>query len=98
MSEGSVVHAEDRFRSREEGGCPELPAVLKAVEVAAFLRVDRKTVYEAAARGEIAGVIRIGRALRFSRDVLLKSLGQGRLALTQSKGAGEHVRTKKNVA
>jgi excisionase family DNA binding protein len=61
---------------------PALPEILKAEEVAALLRVDRKTVYEAAARGQIPGARRLGRALRFHRDTLLEWLrtGQGRAA------------------
>jgi excisionase family DNA binding protein len=48
-----------------------LPEFLEADEVAALLRVDRKTIYEAARRGDIPGVIRIGRSLRFRRDAVL---------------------------
>ena len=56
-----------------------LPAILKAEEVAALLRVNRKTLYEAVQRDEIPGVIRVGRCVRFSRDEVLGWLGQGRL-------------------
>jgi excisionase family DNA binding protein len=48
-----------------------LPEFLKADEVAQLLRVDRKTIYEAARRGEVPGAIRIGRSLRFRRDAVL---------------------------
>lgn len=47
----------------------DLPDVLLAEEVAALLRVNRKTLYEAVARGEIPAM-RIGRCLRFSRVAL----------------------------
>lgn len=47
------------------------PPILTAQELAAFLRVDRKTVYEAAARGDIPGAVRLGRVLRFSRAAVL---------------------------
>lgn len=49
----------------------DLPVFLKAEEVAELLRVDRKTVYEAARRDEIPGVVRVGRILRFRRDAVL---------------------------
>ncbi len=53
-----------------------LPDFLKAEEVAALLRIDRKTVYEAAKRHEIPGVIRLGRVLRFRRDAVLAWMAQ----------------------
>ncbi|WP_086001247.1 helix-turn-helix domain-containing protein [Plesiocystis pacifica] len=49
-----------------------LPEFLKAEELAALLRVNRKTVYEAVARGEIPGAVRVGRVLRFQRDAVLE--------------------------
>jgi excisionase family DNA binding protein len=49
----------------------ELPEFLKAEEVAELLRVNRKTVYEAASRDEIPGTVRLGRVLRFRRDAVL---------------------------
>jgi excisionase family DNA binding protein len=54
-----------------------LPSVLTVDEVAALLRVNRKTVYELIGRGEIPGARRLGRALRFSRDAVLDWLRQG---------------------
>ncbi|MDC0708770.1 helix-turn-helix domain-containing protein [Stigmatella sp. ncwal1] len=53
----------------------EVPAALSDVltveEAAAFLRVNRKTLYEAVRLGSIPGVIRIGRSIRISRSTLL---------------------------
>lgn len=40
-------------------------------EVAALLRVNRKSVYAAVLRGDLPGVHRVGRKLRFSRDAVL---------------------------
>ncbi len=94
LSKTGVIDAEDRFRSPGPSLSTPLPEILKAAEVAVLLRVDRKTVYEAVQRGEDPGAIRVGRSLRFCRDVLLTWLGQDRLAPTKSKGAGEHVRQK----
>ena len=61
----------------------QLPAILTADEVADLMRVNRKTVYEAVKRGEIPGVVKVGRSLRFSRDELLRWLCQGRAVPTQ---------------
>lgn len=55
----------------------DLPPILKTSEVAALLRVNRKTLYEAIKHEQIPGVIRVGRCLRFQRDVVLGWLGQG---------------------
>lgn len=48
-----------------------------AREVAKLLGANRNTVYEAAARGEIPGTIRLGRKVVFVRSVVLRWLGQG---------------------
>ena len=60
--------------------------VLTVREVAALLRVNRNTVYEAFQRGEIPGGQRIGRSIRFSRDVLLLWLRGNDSALRFMKG------------
>ena len=55
------------------------PDVMTTSEVATFLRLDRKTVYLAAARGEIP-CRRIGRRILFSRRALvawLEAQGHG---------------------
>ena len=51
--------------------------VLTADEVAAILRVDRKTVYEFAGRGEIP-CRRLGRRILFSRRALMAWLDHAR--------------------
>jgi excisionase family DNA binding protein len=53
-----------------------LPEVLTADEVAALLRVNRKTVYAAFKRGEIGGGRRIGGTIRFSRERVLAWLAE----------------------
>lgn len=58
------------------------PEVMTADEVAAMLRVNRKTVYESVERGELP-CVRLGRRMLFSRAALLRWLGQG----VQSEGA-----------
>ena len=46
-------------------------AILTVNELAALLRVERKTVYAAITRGDIPGVRRVGRSIRISRDAVL---------------------------
>jgi excisionase family DNA binding protein len=62
-----------------------LPIILKADEVAELLRINRKTLYEAVQRGELPGVIRIGRSLRFRRDDVLMWLSNDRVVLTPER-------------
>ncbi|MFO7564943.1 MAG: helix-turn-helix domain-containing protein [Enhygromyxa sp.] len=51
-----------------------LPYLLCADEVASLLRVTRKAVYCMVDRGQLPGVTRIGRRVRFHRDSLLRWL------------------------
>jgi len=53
----------------------DAPVVLTTREVATLLRVDRKTVYEAAQRGHIPHR-RLGRRLLFERGAVLAWLRQ----------------------
>ena len=53
----------------------EHPDVLSAEGAAAYLGVDRKTVYDYAHRGEIPHQ-RLGKRMLFSRDALLQWLGR----------------------
>jgi excisionase family DNA binding protein len=50
---------------------PREPVVLTVDEAAAFLRVNRKTLYEAIVRGHVPGVIRVGRSIRIGQTALL---------------------------
>ena len=70
-----------------ESQSDELPEVLTADELAALLRIDRKSAYAALARGEIPGARRIGRTIRVSRDAVLNWLadGQGRVSHSRRK-------------
>lgn len=76
-----VVPAEDAA-----GGAPDampvaasrsIPEVLTVEEVARLLRVNKNTVYEAAALGEIPGARRIGRIIKFYGPALTKWLETG---------------------
>ena len=40
-------------------------------EAAAYLRCNRKTVYDAVSRGTLPGVVRLGRVIRIHRTALL---------------------------
>jgi len=57
----------------------ELPQVLTADELAALLRVNRKTIYAGFRTGEIPGGRRIGGTIRFSRDAVLRWLAEGQV-------------------
>lgn len=58
----------------------EMPEVLTVEEVAAWLRINKKTVYDAAKAGQIP-CCKVGRILRFSREAVLNWLhGQGRVS------------------
>jgi excisionase family DNA binding protein len=58
------------------------PEVMDADEVAAFLGVDRNTVYDYAGRGEIPHR-RLGKRLLFSRSALVAWLGSCKAASTR---------------
>jgi len=64
-----------------------LPAVLTADELAALLRVDRKTVYGLITRGDIPGVRRLGKTIRISRDAVLRWLSEGQGRVSRSRGS-----------
>jgi excisionase family DNA binding protein len=55
---------------------PEPPPVLTVEELAAMLRIERKTAYAAIRRGEIPGARRIGGVIRISRERVLAWLSQ----------------------
>jgi excisionase family DNA binding protein len=57
-----------------------VPEVLTADELAALLRVNRKTVYAGFKAGEIPGGKRIGGTIRFSRDAVLRWLAEGQVS------------------
>jgi excisionase family DNA binding protein len=52
----------------------ELPDVLTVEQYAAVLRIGRKQGYSAVARGEVPGVIRIGRSIRISKAAVVAQL------------------------
>jgi excisionase family DNA binding protein len=46
---------------RKETTLDRLPTMMTVEELARLLRVNRNTAYEAVARGEVPGVVRVGR-------------------------------------
>ena len=57
---------------------PALPVLLTPEETADLLRTTRKAIYVMAERGQLPGVIRIGRRLLVRRDALVDWLDQKR--------------------
>lgn len=51
--------------------------VLTVPELARLLRIGRNSAYEAIQRGEIPGVIRVGRSIRVSRATVVRWISQG---------------------
>jgi excisionase family DNA binding protein len=74
-----------RGNPQEEGNTEPEPAVLTVDELAALLRVNRKTIYEALARGEIPGARRLGATYRILRDAVLEWLASGQDRVARSR-------------
>lgn len=56
----------------------ELPDLLTPDELAALLRTTRKAVYAMIARGQLPGIVRLGRRVLFDRRELLQWLAERR--------------------
>lgn len=84
LLEASVSPANDETPTSP---APPLPEVLTVEQVAALLRVNRKTVYEMVQRNEIPGIRFCGRMIRAHRDTVIRWLadGQGRSARRKSR-------------
>jgi excisionase family DNA binding protein len=61
------------------------PEFLTADELAALLRVNRKTVYDALTRNQIPGARRIRTAYRISRDAVLRWFASGQDGVSRSR-------------
>jgi excisionase family DNA binding protein len=61
------------------------PSVLTVDELAALLRVNRKTVYDALSRAEIPGARRVGGRYRIHRDAVLEWLASGQDRVPRSR-------------
>ena len=53
-----------------------LPALLTSDEVAAWLRTTRKAVYVLVERGQLPGVVRLGRRVLFRQDAMVDFVRQ----------------------
>lgn len=74
-------HDEARKREVPDSVLPSsLPPIITVDELAALLRVNRKTVYAAIREGAIPGVVRLGGTIRVCRDAVLAWMaGEGRV-------------------
>jgi excisionase family DNA binding protein len=52
------------------------PVLLTPIEVADLLRTTRKAIYSMVERGQLPGIVRIGRRVLIREDALLDWLGQ----------------------
>ena len=52
--------------------------LLTVPQVARLLGMTSKAIYHRAERGQLPGVVRVGRSLRFRRADLLRSISEGR--------------------
>jgi excisionase family DNA binding protein len=59
--------------------------ILTVDELAALLRLNRKTVYEALSRGEIPGARRVGSSYRILRAAVIEWLASGQGRVSHSK-------------
>ncbi len=68
-------------RTKDADTLSRLPTFLTVDELAQILRVNRKTAYEAVAKGEVPGARRVGRSIRITRDTVVAWLrGQGHVS------------------
>ena len=81
---GVSTPSEDAANTEATGAEAPSP-VLTVDEVAVLLRLNRKTVYQALARGEIPGALRIGRSYRIARSALLAWLADGQVRGSRSR-------------
>ena len=67
---------DERFhRTRSDLVTPHsFPALLTSGEVAALLRTTRKAVYAMVERGQLPGVVRLGRRVLFRQDAMVDFL------------------------
>jgi excisionase family DNA binding protein len=63
------------------------PALLTVDELAALLRVNRKTLYEAVHAGQVPGAVSVGRAIRIRKVSVIEWLAQGRVSRSNRSAA-----------
>lgn len=57
-----------------------LPELLTAVEVAQYLRTTRTAIYAMAGKGQLPGVVHLGRRVLFRRDRLVQFISENSVA------------------
>ena len=53
-----------------------VPNLLTPIEVAALLRTSRKAIYSMVERGQLPGIVRIGRRVLVREDAMIHFVGQ----------------------
>jgi|GEM_PF-6080461 len=73
MSDMDIQNVQETsdFEETETVEAPHLPDILTVEELAEYLRVDRKTIYEMVARRELPGCVRVGRTIRISTKAVM---------------------------
>ena len=69
-----TMHETTETPASDTASTVALPRLMTVAELAAYLRVNPKTVYDWAARGELP-CLRLGNRLRFAADDVLRWLG-----------------------
>ena len=64
---------------------PAAPEFLTVEELADLVRVNRKTIYDALARGDIPGARRVGGTYRILRDAVLSWFASGQGCVSRSR-------------
>jgi len=67
----------DKLANVESRTASDAKEVITVDELAALLRVDRKSAYQLVAKGQVPGIRRIGRAIRIHRATVLAWLATG---------------------
>lgn len=71
-------------RSRGSGGADgDTEEVITVPELAELLRLSINKTYDAVAKGEIPGAVKIGGSIRVSRTVVIAWLRQGRVSRSE---------------
>ena len=77
--------SDDPSGDADANGDAVASTVLTVDELAALLRVNRKTVYDALSRGEIPGARRVGSTYRILRAAVIGWLASGQGRVSHSK-------------
>lgn len=56
----------------------DIPILIRADELATLLRTSTRAIYAMTERGQLPGVVRVGRRLLYRREAVLRWLGESR--------------------